>query len=89
MLSLGLPLLINTIQRIEANYKTHGISSLLMGTSWAKAYVISIIAMVVSVIVYLLQLPRIVDINEWCNALIDNSAAILLCCICAILFFST
>lgn len=88
MLSLGLPLLINTIQRIEANYKTHGISSLLMGTSWAKAYVISIIAMVVSVIVYLLQLPRIVDINEWCNALIDNSAAILLCLVSIVLLIS-
>lgn len=79
MLSLGLPLLINTLQRIEANYKTHGISLLLMRTRWAKAYIISIIAMVVSVIVYLLQLPRIVDVNEWCNALINNSAAILLC----------
>ena len=79
MLSLGLPLLINTIQRIEANYKTHGISSLLMGTCWAKAYIISIIAVVVSVIIYLLQIPRIVDVGEWCNALIDDSAAILLC----------
>ena len=88
MLSLGLPLLINTLQRIEANYKTHGISSLLMRTRWAKAYIISIIVMVVSVIVYLLQLPRIVDVNEWCNALINNSAAILLCLVSTALLIS-
>ncbi len=78
LLSLSMPLLINSIHKVEEKYRRHEVGKLVLDDCKIRWYKWSIIVVIVALVVYLLQIPRRVEWGYVWNKVIDHSAEILL-----------
>ena len=77
LLSLSMPLVITNMQRVEEKYKKHATFKGVLRNCYVRWYKWSMIIIVIAVLIYLAQMPRILNCGPL-NCLVDYSAEILL-----------
>lgn len=79
LLSLSLPLLVGQIHRVDERYGKKGVGDVFAHTIPIRCYEASIAFIVISLVLYLLQLPRPswIDLGDRINYLIDHSSELL------------
>ena len=77
ILSLMTPILLEALSRIDNKYNSVILVTAFKRELLYKLYVFTLLASIVSIVLWCLDLPRIVNI-PWLNNFIDNSAAYLL-----------
>ena len=75
--SLMTPILLEALSRIDNKYNSVILVTAFKRELLYKQYVFTLLASIVSIVIWCLNLPRIVNI-PWLNNFIDNSAAYLL-----------
>ena len=75
--SLMTPILLEALSRIDNKYNSVILVTAFKRELLYKLYVFTLLASIVSIVLWCLDLPRIVNI-PWLNNFIDNSAAYLL-----------
>lgn len=88
LVSLSLPLLVSNIQRVDNKFKRYHVGSLLLTNCWVISYFVLMVLTLVSIVIYLLQLPRGIDLGEDLNIIIDHSAELCVLFTSTLLLFS-
>ena len=78
LLSLSMPLVINSIHRVEDKYKKHSIGKGVVDTCFLVWYKSAVVIAVLCALVYLAQFPRIGNWGGIMNTILDHSAITLL-----------
>lgn len=78
ILALGLPVLLQTASRIDDKYNSTRLLRAFYKERITRFFIATNIISLISIIVWFLNLSRIVDLGKNINYLIDNSAFILL-----------
>ena len=78
LLSLSMPLVVNSIHRVEDKYKKHSIGKGVVDTWFLVWYKSAVVIAVICALVYLAQFPCIVNWGEIGNTILDYSAVTLL-----------
>lgn len=76
--AFAFPLLISSAERIDGKYNSSILIKLFRRDAWSKVFIACMVISVITIIIYALHLPRIIDCCYVFNILLDNSAVILL-----------
>ncbi len=78
ILALGLPVLLQTASRIDDKYNSTRLLRAFYKEKITRIFIATNIISLISIIIWFLNLPRIVDLGIIINLIIDNSAFILI-----------
>lgn len=78
ILALGLPVLLQTASRIDDKYNSTRLLRAFYKERITRFFIATNIISLISIIIWFLNLPRIVDLGKTVNYIVDNSAFILL-----------
>ena len=76
ILALGLPVLLQTASNIDDKYHSTRLMNAFYKESISKLFIIINISSLISIVIWYLNLPRVVDLGNFFNLIIDNSAFI-------------
>lgn len=88
VLAIGLPVLLQTANRIDDKYNSTRLLRAFYKEKITRIFIATNIISLISIIIWFLNLPRIVDLGKIMNYIIDNSAFILIfsCTVLLIVF---
>lgn len=78
ILALGLPVLLQTASRIDDKYNSTRLLRAFYKERITRIFIATNIISLITIIIWFLNLPRIVDLGKIINFIIDNSAFILI-----------
>lgn len=88
ILALGLPVLLQTASRIDDKYNSTRLLRAFYKEKITRVFITANIISLISIVIWFLNLPRILDLGNIMNYIIDNSAFILIffCTVLLIVF---